>query len=109
MTEFFRQRFWGDDGYACNTLLNSISDIPSLGPVFPSRAMPGLADFKMAYNEHLPHRAMVPLRNSALLVSRLAKATANCLLTCDAAGRPICRGTIIPHNEMDRVDYGPLS
>ena len=53
-------------GFACNALLNSTSDIPSLGPSLKFRAISGLTDLKRLYKEQSPHRAMVLFLLSAL-------------------------------------------
>jgi hypothetical protein len=73
----------------CKALLNSISDIPSLGPASFSRIIVGLRIFNSAKIEHLPQRAIVSPEQSVCRVSMSAIETASFLFTGDAAGRPM--------------------
>jgi hypothetical protein len=75
--------------HTCKALLNSTSDIPSLGPAQLSRMIVGLKIFNNAKIEHCPQRAIVSLGSSVCRVSMNAIETAKFLFAGVAAGRPI--------------------
>ena len=75
--------------YTCKALLNSTSDIPSLGLSLESRTTDGITVLSRLYMEQTPHRAIVQLCISVGQVTRFAKSTAKRLLASETAGRPI--------------------